>query len=90
MMRWFKIVQHLSEHTTHAAMKIWCAALAITPLQDGVIGVEYVDLLANEDDKARKKLRQRVPLERVRPVPPVPRSGGAGGAYGGGRRQHWE
>lgn len=67
----------------------WCAATAITPVQEGVIGVEYVDLLANEGELDKKgggkKLRQRVPLARVRPVPPTgTSSGGGGGKKGAG------
>ena len=76
----------------------WCTAAAVTAPNDGLVGVEFDELYANDDDdpKSKRKRRQRVPLSRVRPLPPgsaaaaaaaAARAGGA--RRGRGSRRRW-
>ena len=53
----------------HELRGAWYGATAIT-LHDTHVYVEYKHLLANEDDVDASSLRERVPLRRVRPLPP--------------------
>ena len=47
----------------------WCEARTVTAVNDGTLLVEFASLRVNEDDLNSARLRQRVPLSRVRPIP---------------------
>jgi hypothetical protein len=49
----------------------WCVASAVAAPKGPTVMVEYEDFVANEDRPGAGQLKQRLPLLRVRPLPPT-------------------